>query len=200
MKVKLPKKAANPQAYTRKFQIDFFDTGRKVQYTDAREFDKFEDFRKFIQPWYDKWGVKCSEDGRHGEFGPIRFASNYSVTRRTKPRNGYKLPNILVGKQSIVWRKQTPASSPDAPVGDGTITPSTPPRPQVTKQQRQSGAVVVLKAICRELEIDDRAARIALRRSIRAGKLKHAPSARWEWPQASKELEVVRDILKKVKK
>lgn len=183
VKVRLPK--VRPEAYTKKFQIEIYDKSRKVHYCDERQFDRFEDFRAFIKPLYDRYGVKCSESGLSGTFGPVEFTTNYSVLEPRAPKNGYRLPDILVGRQNIKWRKREPATVE-------AITPKTPPR--------ASGNVIVLKALCKELQIDDRQARIALRRAIKQGKLTHERQSRWEWPSDSDELKVVREILKGIKK
>ncbi len=61
---------------------------------------------------------------------------------------------------------------------------------KVAEKTDTSSNMVVLKKICQELKIDPRKARMKLRKSIGP-----ATDGRWEWPEGSKELKQVREIL-----
>ena len=153
----------------------------KMWHTSSRSFPDVEQAQKYLERFIGGEKIDYDHDKR-------------KRSARLRPSNrgincNYRFDYILKGKAP---KGLLPNIIPE---GDQKIrmprlstTPSTTQTRSIT-MAKKTGDNMVLKQLCRDLDLDPRKARIKLRKTI------GNTTGRWEWEKGSKELKEVTDIL-----
>lgn len=180
---------------TRFIQIRAFNNARKVLGHIERTFDKVGEARAwlFVLTGDDANGAKtmkelaASRDGTVATINKLELELNYNIRDLIAGEEPDGLLPEMRNFGSGLKKPDFNKSSAAAPVSGDTPKTSAAPVVKSTKS-KSSGAVVVLKEICKEMDVDPAKARIRLRKLQRDNALPpEAEGGRWQWSRENAE-------------
>jgi hypothetical protein len=154
--------------------------GSKMWHTSSRSFPDVVQAQRYLEQLIggEKIDYGHDERKRSARLYPSNRGINcnyrFDYILKGKAPKGL-LPNIILGDDKKI---RNPRLSPTPPTQTRSIT-----------MAKKTGDNMVLKQLCRDLDLDPRKARIKLRKTV------GNTTGRWEWEKGSKELKEVTDIL-----
>lgn len=193
-------KEPEPKITTKKIQIVIQGTIRGPTWkTVKRNFDVVSEAKDYLQTHR-----LIDVSGKHATLdkpAEAEVRTNYEIDLILKGVTPKHALPVLFSEEDRPTVLKIPAREPEPQQAVTRGVMKNPDKPKSSERGSRKPAKeghVPLKAICRDIGVDPREARVLLRSLARSGKLVHEPQGRWEWPP-NEVLDVKKQIQKNIK-